>query len=117
MENLHKISAITAPTRGPRVEGLRHVRDRRLMDAAVAAELLELARRVRRISPPLRLNPHRFHEERDDAAHAIEALVRRHCPSALPPCRDRRAIRTVVTTIAVGSRRVMVQRRAAFALG
>jgi hypothetical protein len=34
----------------------------------VAAELDVLASRVRRLSPPLASNPHRFHEERSEIA-------------------------------------------------
>jgi hypothetical protein len=88
----------------------------------VAAELDVLASRVRRMSPPLARNPHRFHEERSDIAHDLAELARRVTP------RSRRAKavevdisegrrgRIVVATQTINGKRVMVQRRRAFAV-
>ena len=96
------------------------------LDPALAAQLIKLARRVRRLPPPSRRWPDRFTEDKDDIAAVIEALVRRHCPSAVRPPqpsaisqRRVRGVRPVPPrTITIGSRRVIVQvRRAAFSLG
>jgi hypothetical protein len=88
----------------------------------VATELDVLASRVRRMSPPLPSNPHRFHEERSDIAHDLAELGRRVAP------RSRRAHavevdisegrrgRIVVATQTINGKRVMVQRRKAFAV-
>lgn len=89
------------------------------MDAATAAQLLEYADRVRRLSPPSRRHPDRFTEAKDEVADAMEALVRRSCPGVTPLPPRRRTIGGVRTvgTMVVGGRRVMVQRRVQFALG
>jgi hypothetical protein len=47
---------------------------------AVAEQLDALASRVRRVSPPLAGDPHRFHEERSDVAQAITELARARAP-------------------------------------
>ena len=87
----------------------------------VAAELDVLASRVRG-APPLPSNPERFHEERSDIAHDIAELARRVAP------RTRRATaigfdisegrrgRIVATVQTINGRRVMVQKRRAFAV-
>jgi hypothetical protein len=46
----------------------------------VATEFDVLASRVRRMSPPLPSNPHRFHEERSDIAYDLAGLARRIAP-------------------------------------
>jgi hypothetical protein len=46
----------------------------------VAAELDVLASRVRRMSPPLARNPHRFHEARFEIANDLVDLDRRLRP-------------------------------------
>jgi hypothetical protein len=88
----------------------------------VAAALDVLASRVRRISPPLAGDPHRFHEERSDVAEAISDLAR-----SLAPRRARtgaikvsvtegRLGRTIIGSQVINGRRVMVQKRQAFAI-
>ena len=88
----------------------------------VATELDVLASRVRWMSPPLARYPERFHEERSEIAHDIAGLARRVAP------RSRRAHavevdisegrrgRIVVATQTINGKRVMVQRRRAFAV-
>jgi hypothetical protein len=89
---------------------------------AVAEQLDALASRVRRISPPLAGNPNRFHEERSDVAEAIT-----HHARSLAPRRARteavkvsvtegRLGRTVIGSQVINGRRVLVQKRQAFAI-
>jgi hypothetical protein len=88
----------------------------------VAAELDVLASRVRRMSPPLPSNPHRFHEERSDIAHDIVELARRIAPrskratSIEVDISEGRRGRIVVATQTINGKRVVVQRRRAFAV-
>ena len=91
---------------------------------AVAAALDVLASRVRRISPPLAGDPNRFHEERSDIAQAIAELARSIAPRQ--PRAQSQAIkvsvtegrlgRTVVGSQIINGRRVLVQKRQAFAI-
>ena len=89
---------------------------------AVADELDVLASRVRRISPPLASNPNRFHEERSDIAKDLTDLARSLAPrrrdaaTVKVEVTDSRAGRTITGSMVVNGRRVMVQRRAAFAI-
>jgi hypothetical protein len=88
----------------------------------VASALDVLASRVRRMSPPLARNPERFHEERSDIAHDLAELARRVAP------RSRRAEavdvdisegrrgRIIVASQTIKGKRVVVQRRRAFAV-
>jgi hypothetical protein len=87
----------------------------------VATELDVLASRVRRISPPLPSNPHRFHEERSDIAYDIAALARRVAPRGkragveVDISAGRRG-RIVLASQTINGKRVVVQRRKAFAV-
>jgi hypothetical protein len=89
---------------------------------AVAAELDVLASRVRRMSPPLASNPNRFHEERSEIAHDLADLARRIAPrtkgdfSHKVEVSDSRRGRIIVATQTINGRRVMVQKRRAFAV-
>jgi hypothetical protein len=88
----------------------------------VAAALDALASRVRRISPPLASNPHRFHEERSDIAKDISDLARSLAPrrpegrTVRVDVTDARLGRTVTGSMVVNGKRVMVQRRAPFVI-
>ena len=88
----------------------------------VAAELNVLASRVRRMSPPLASNPNRFHEERSDIAKEIADFARRVSPRNRPASgvavdvSDIRRGRIVTTSQTVNGRRIVVQRRRAFAV-
>jgi hypothetical protein len=89
---------------------------------AVAAELNVLASRVRRMSPPLARHPERFHEERSDIAHDLAELARRVAPRSRRATAvevdisERRRGRIVVVTQTINGKRVVVQRRRAFAV-
>ena len=88
----------------------------------VASELDVLASRVRRISPPLASNPNRFHEERSDIAKDLADLARRVWPRGRPPSgvtvdvSDIRRGRIITTGQVVNGRRIVVQKRRAFAV-
>ncbi len=88
----------------------------------VAAELDVLASRVRRLSPPLASNPNCFHEERSEIAKDIADLVRRVAPRNRPlsgvavDISDIRRGRILTTNQTVNGRRIMVQKRRAFAV-
>jgi hypothetical protein len=81
-----------------------------------------LASRVRRISPPLASNPNRFHEERSDVAQAITELARSLAPRRAQVAAIKVAVtesrlgRTVIGCQVINGRRVMVQKRQAFAI-
>jgi hypothetical protein len=64
---------------------------------AVAAALDVLASRVRRMSPPLARNPHRFHEERSDIAHDLAELAKQVSSRGRPA-------RTVAVDVSQGRR-------------
>ena len=89
---------------------------------AVAAALDVLASRVRRLSPPLASNPHRFHEERSDVAEAITELARSLAPrrastgSVKVAVTEGRLGRTVIGSQVINGRRIVVQKRHAFAI-
>jgi hypothetical protein len=89
---------------------------------AVAAALDVLASRVRRISTPLASNPNRFHEERSDVAEAIVELARNLAPrrarteAIKVSVTEGRLGRTVVGSQIINGRRVLVQKRQAFAI-
>ena len=93
---------------------------------AVAAALDVLASRVRRISPPLAGDPHRFHEERSDVAEAIADFARALAPRRRRPRSQSQATKVAVTESRLGrtvigcqvinGRREMVQKRQAFAI-
>ena len=80
-----------------------------------------LASRVRRMSPPLARQPERFHEERSDIARDI-AVARRVAPRNRPASgvavdvSDIRRGRIVTTDQTVNGRRIIVQKRRAFAV-
>ncbi len=88
----------------------------------VASELEVLASRVRRLSPPLASNPHRFHEDRSDIAKDLADLARRICPRGRPTSAvtvdvsDIRRGRIVTTDQTVNGRRIVVQKRRSFAV-
>ncbi len=87
-----------------------------------AAELDVLASRVRCMSPPLASNPNRFHEERSDIAKDLADLARRVAPRNRPASgvavdvSDNRRGRIITTDQTVNGRRIVVQRRRAFAV-
>ena len=87
----------------------------------VAAELDVLASRVRRISP-LAHNPNRFHEELSEIAKDIADLARRVSPRDRPrsgvavDVSDIRRGRILTTNQTVNGRRIVVQKRRAFAV-
>ena len=88
----------------------------------VAASLDVLASRVRRLSPPLASNPNRFHEERSEIAKDIAELARRVSPRDRPrsgvavDVSDIRRGRIITTGQTVNGRRIVVQKRRAFAV-
>jgi hypothetical protein len=81
-----------------------------------------LASRERRMSPPLARYPERFHEERSEIAHDIAGLARRVAPrtrratSIAVDISEGRRGRIVVAAQTINGKRVMVQRRRAFAV-
>ena len=87
-----------------------------------AAELDVLASRVRRMSPPLARHPERFHEERSDIAKDLAVLARRVALRNRPASgvavdvSDIRRGRIITTDQTVNGRRIVVQRRRAFAV-
>ncbi len=88
----------------------------------VAAALDVLASRVRRMSPPLARYPDRFHEERSDIAKDIANLARRVSPRNRPrsgvtvDVSEIRRGRIITTGQTVNGRRIVVQKRRAFAV-
>ncbi len=88
----------------------------------VAAELDVLASRVRSMSPPLVRQPERFHEERSEIAHDLAELAREVSPRNRPrsaiavDVSDIRRGRIMTTGLTVNGRRIVVQRRRAFAV-
>ena len=86
------------------------------------AELDVLASRVRRLSPPLASNPNRFDEERSEVAKDIADLARRVAPRNRPATgaavdvSDIRRGRILTTSQTINGRRIVVQKRRAFAV-
>jgi hypothetical protein len=77
---------------------------------------------ARDLLPPLARNPHRFHEDKSEIAHDLAELARRVAPRSrratgvkVDISDDRRG-RIVVATQTINGKRVMVQRRKAFAV-
>jgi hypothetical protein len=74
------------------------------------------------MSPPLARHPERFHEERSDLAKDIADLARRVAPRGRPPLgvtvdvSDIRRGRIISTSHTVNGRRIVVQKRRAFAV-
>jgi hypothetical protein len=88
----------------------------------VASALDVLASRVRRMSPPFTRQPERFHEERSEIVHDLAELPRRVAPwtggtTAIDvDISDGRRGPIVVATQTINGRRIMVQKRHAFAV-
>ena len=89
----------------------------------VAAELDVLASRVRRMPPPIRAgNPDRFYEEQSEIANELAKLARRVAPrsrrakAVRVDISEERCGRIVVATQTINGRRIMVQKRHAFAV-
>jgi hypothetical protein len=86
-----------------------------------SAALLDIAERVRRLPAYNSRNPHAFYEGRDQLAAELRAIARAPSSAETPiaPATEltpHRPRRQVITSITVGGRAIMVQRRAAFAL-
>ncbi len=77
---------------------------------------------ARRLSPPLASNPNRFHEERSEIAKDLADLARRVAPRNRPASgvavdvSEIRRGRILTTNQTVNGRRIVVQKRRAFAV-